>query len=252
MSDDQDLRAQQLAFGAHLRDPAAHPAPPGIEARRMALYRDLFFNGLEGLLRGNFPVLVAVLGEQEWRALVRRFYAGHRCATPLFTQIGREFVDWLARLPANDETAWVHELAHYEWVELALQISDATQPPHEPDGDLLAGVPVASAFAWPLAYRWPVHRIGPALRPDVAPATPTFLLACRDDAGDVAFSELSAFAFRLLQRIDEDSGATGGTLLRALAGEAQAPDPAAFVAEGAGMLNRFRTAGVLLGTRPRC
>ena len=253
MNDADRLRAQQLAFGAHLRDPAAHPPPPGVDDRRMAIYRELFFNGLEGLLRGNLPVLVAVLGEAAWRALVRRFYAGHRCATPLFTEIGREFVDWLASSPRGiNDPDWMHELAHYEWIELALQISEATEPPHDPAGDLLAGVPVSSALAWPLAYRWPVHRIAPGVRLDTAPAAPTFLLARRDPAGDVRFSELSALAHRLLQRIDENDDATGATLLQGLADDAQAADPAAFLREGAAMLERFRTAGVLLGTRPRC
>jgi uncharacterized protein len=229
MNDQDRLRAQQLAFGAHLRDPASHPPPPGVEDRRMKIYRDLFFNGLEGLLRGNFPVLVAVLGDEAWRALVRAFYAGHRCATPLFTAIGQEFVAWLSQAQGG----WMHELAHYEWIELALQISEAADPPHDPEGDLLAGVPVSSALAWPLAYRWPVHRLAPGVPLDASPAAPTFLLACRDPAGDVRFSELSALAFRLLQRIDED-------------------DPDAFLLEGAAMLERFRAAGVLLGTRPRC
>lgn len=248
MNDTDALRAQQLAFAAHVRDPASHPAPSGIEDRRMAIYRELFFNGLEGLLRGNFPVLSAVLGEDDWRALVRAFYAEHRCATPLFTEIGREFVDWLSH--ARD--GWMHELAHYEWIELALQISEAMQPPHDPHGDLLAGIPVCSALAWPLAYRWPVHRIAPGFAAAAEPETPTFLLACRDPAGEVRFSELSALAFRLLQRIDEDGGVRGESLLRDLATEARAPDPAAFLTEGAAMLERFRTAGVLLGTRPRC
>ena len=75
------LCAQQMAFAAHVRDPATHPAPAGIEDRRLAIYRDLFFNSLQGLLAGNFPVIAAALGDTRWRALVRAFYAGHRCAT---------------------------------------------------------------------------------------------------------------------------------------------------------------------------
>ena len=50
------LRDQQFALSNHLRDPHAHPAPPGIEERRLAIYRDLFFNNIEGLLAGNFRV----------------------------------------------------------------------------------------------------------------------------------------------------------------------------------------------------
>jgi hypothetical protein len=52
----------------------------------------------------------------------------------------------------GDSAPWLHELAHYEWVELALQIADDDLPPHDPDGDLLAGKPVPSPLAWALAY----------------------------------------------------------------------------------------------------
>ena len=48
-----ELRRQQLAFAAHLRDPQAHPPPPGIEPRRLAVYRELFFNGIAGLLEAQ-------------------------------------------------------------------------------------------------------------------------------------------------------------------------------------------------------
>src|SRR6187401_1863361 len=56
------LHATQFAFAAHLRDPARHPAPDDIEDRRMAIYRDLVFNGLEALLASNFPVIRGTLG----------------------------------------------------------------------------------------------------------------------------------------------------------------------------------------------
>ena len=74
-----------------------------------------------------------------------------------------------ARRDAGDPP-WLAELAHYEWVELALQIAERRRlPPHDPDGDLLDGVPVLSPLAWPLAYRWPVHRIGPDSSPSAPP-----------------------------------------------------------------------------------
>ena len=68
------LRAQQFELTRHLRDPHASPAPAGIEERRLAVYRDLLFNNIEGLLAGNFPVVSELLGEQRWTALVRDFY----------------------------------------------------------------------------------------------------------------------------------------------------------------------------------
>ena len=89
------LREQQYALARHVRDPGANPPPPGIEDRRLAIYRELFLNGIDSLLAGNFPVIRRTLGDEAWRALVRRFYSRHRCRTPLFTEIGREFVQYL-------------------------------------------------------------------------------------------------------------------------------------------------------------
>src|SRR5690606_23408711 len=121
------LREQQIALSRHLRDPEAAPAPRSIEPRRGAVYRDLLCTNLPSLLAGNFPVIGATLADPDWRALVRAFYSGHRCQAPVFTEIGREFVRWLDARQSTDPAlpSWLAELAHYEWVELALQISDA-------------------------------------------------------------------------------------------------------------------------------
>src|SRR5690606_5731462 len=113
------LREQQFALSRHLRDPQTAPAPAGIEERRLAVYRDLLYNNLQSLLAGNFPVIRATLPDPDWHALVRAFYAGHRCQTPLFTEIGREFVRWLVARESDTPALppWLAELAHYERVE---------------------------------------------------------------------------------------------------------------------------------------
>ena len=54
-------------------------------------------------------------------------------------------------------------------------------------------------LAWPLAYRWPVQRIGPHYQPEVAPDAPTLLLVRRTADGEVRFAALSPLAFRLLE-----------------------------------------------------
>ncbi len=244
------LRAQQFALTRHLRDPQGVRAPAGIEDRRLAVYRELLFNNVDSLLAGNFPVIRKLLDDAQWHALVREFFRDHRCQTPLFPELGREFLRFLESREANDPP-FLPELAHYEWVELALQISDAALPPHEADGDLLSGVPVPSPLAWPLAYAWPVHRIGPDHRPDAPPPSPTLLLVRRDPDGQVRFSELSPLAFRLLQRLEELPHLTGRAQLEALAQEAGQADVAPFVEQGLTLLEQMRGAGVVLGTQPR-
>lgn len=248
-----ELAAQQARMAAHMRDPAGEAPPPGIEERRLQVYRDLFINSVRGILSSNFPVLRRILGEPAWPDLVRAFYREHRSATPLFPELPREFLQYLqarAEAGAGDPPWWL-ELAHYEWVELALDLSEDSDAdvPHDPAGDLLAGVPAPSPLAWPLAYAWPVHQLAPGRVPEAPQATPTLLLLRRDADFKVRFHALSPLTFRLLQRISEAPDLSGREQLQALAAEAGAADVAAFVAEGAGMLEQLRRDGVLLGTR---
>ncbi len=244
------LREQQLSLTRHLRDPQGQPAPAGIEERRLAVYRDLLFNNVENLLSGNFPVISRLLGESRWKTLVREFFRDHRCQTPLFPELPREFLRFLESREPNDPP-FLLELAHYEWVELALQIAETDGPAYDPQGDLLDGVPVLSPLAWYLAYRWPVHQIGPDHQPDTPPPAPTLLLLRRESDGTVRFSTLSPLAFRLLQRLGEASGLSGREQLQALALEAGDADVTAFLEQGRLLLEQMHATGVVLGIETR-
>lgn len=244
------LGEQLDALALHVRDPVGHPGPPGIEPRRLKVYSDLVYNNLDGLLAGNFPVIRKTLADAGWRALVRGFLARHHSQTPLFTELGREFIGFLESEAGTDPARpWLAELAHYEWAELGLQLLDASLPPHDPTGELLDGVPVLSPLAWPLAYRWPVNRIGPDFQPVRPPSEPTLVLLRRQDDGRIHFSALSPLLFRLLALVGTNASRTGHELLRQLALEAGRHDFDAFIEQARPMLQRLRDEGVLPGTR---
>lgn len=242
------LHEQLDALASHVRDPQAHPGPPGIEDRRLKVYRDLVYANLDGLLAGTFPVIRTTLGDAGWGALVRGFLARHHSRTPLFPELGRELVAFL-EAGADAQRPWLAELAHYEWAELALQLSDARLPPHDPHGDLLDGMPVLSPLAWPLAYRWPVDRIGPGFQPEHAPAHATLLLLRREPDGRIHFSVLSPLLFRLLELAQDNATRSGRALLHRLAEEAGQADFEGFLAQAVPMLARLHAEGVLPGTR---
>lgn len=252
-SDTHDLPAQLASIARQVRAGSTTQAGtpiPGMPARRLEIYRDLVRNNLRSLFASNFPVLQQTLAPEQWQQLIDSFLHDHRAHTPLFTAIGFEFVEYVAAL-ADDVSlpAWLPELAHYEWVELALQIADATLPAHDPDGDLLTGTPVLSPTAWPLAYRWPVHQIGPQYQPAAPPGHPTLLLAHRDGVGDIRFAALSAIAYALLDACMQQDAPVGEHLLRSLAAQAQAVDVDGFIADGHRMLQQWRAAGIVLGAR---
>jgi hypothetical protein len=243
------LHDQLMSMARYVRDPQHNAPPPGIEARRLAVYRQLFFGNVEALLSGGFPVMRASLGPKNWQALVESFYAGYRCRTPLFTEVSGEFVDFLAEGggDALDLPPWLVELAHYEWVEAALLLSDRREPAHDPEGDLLEGVPLLSNLAWPLAYQWPVSEIGPDYQPQEAPEQPTLVLARRGADQKVHFSRLAPLAHALLVSLQERS-CSGREHLETLA-QAIGVDGAAILPQSLALLENLRAQGVVLGTR---
>jgi len=164
------------------------------------VYRDLVYNNIESFISNGFPVLRGLYGDADWHELVRAFVAGHRCSTPYFLEISQEFLQFLLEEhePRDCDPPFLTELAHYEWVEMALDVSEAEPPLPVPVPDALALVPCLSPVALVLSYRFPVHRIGPQNRPR-APGDPCYLAVWRDCDDRVRFMELNAMAARLLE-----------------------------------------------------
>ncbi len=251
---DASFRDKQYAFAAHIRDPANVPAPEGIEERRMAVYRGLFFNNLFSLLGTFFPVLRKIHEDADWRRFIRGFMRNHQAQTPYFLQLPEEFLGYLQNEfePTDDDYPFLVELAHYEYAELALSISEEENDLSvvDADGDLLAGTPVKSALAWSYAYRFPVHRISPDFRPREPGPEPVYLALYRNRDDEVRFLELNAVTAALLEAIENnDEQHSGEALLRALAERINYPDADALVTHGAAALREMRELDILTGTR---
>lgn len=247
------LARTQQAFTAHIRDPEREPLPDGVEDRRMKIYRELFFNNIQSLLAGNFPVLHRLYGDDGWRVLVRDFYVAHRCRTPLFPEIAREFLQYLQdeRGERPEDPPFLLELAHYEWVELALDLDERSVETvaADPDGDLLDGRPVLNPLMRLLSYRFPVHRIRPDFRPAEPPPQPTHLLVYRNRDDAVKFMQLNELTLRLLELLGQQDGASGREVLEEIATATGHPDARRLVEAGAGLLDDLLRRGVVLGTR---
>lgn len=253
MPDIPEFQKKQYAFAAHIRNPEQSPAPPGIEDRRMAVYRELFFNNLHNLIGSTFPVLRKLHSADKFRSLVRAFMVRHEAQTPYFLEIPREFLAFLENEYElqDDDFPFLAELAHYEWAELALSVSEASNDGQnvDPDGDLLQGIPVRSALAWTFAYRFPVHRISPDYQPAEPGEAATYLAICRKANDDMDFMELNPVTARLLELTGSNETDSGRELLLALAKEINYPDAEALVAHGAAAMQQMRDAEILLGTK---
>lgn len=252
-----DFQDYQRAFTAHIRDPRGVPAPQGTPTQRMRVYNGLLYNNVEGFLLACFPVCRDILGKRRWARLVRAFFRDHVSHSPYFRQIPEEFLRFLQDeyAPPPEFPAFLPELAHYEWVELALETSnrDADTPAHDPGGDLLAGPPLLNPVSMILAYRYPVHQLSRRRQPRTPPDQPTFILAFRTaDTLEMRFQEINALTARLLNLTQAEPRASGRDLLLALARESGAPDPEGFLRAGASLLRDLRLSGAILGTRAAC
>ncbi|HEX7719682.1 MAG TPA: putative DNA-binding domain-containing protein [Woeseiaceae bacterium] len=255
MAEVPDFQRKQYAFAAHIRDPDIYPAPAGVEDRRMAIYRELFFNNLLKLISGTFPVLKKLHPADKWRRIVREFMVRHRAQSPYFLQVPREFLEFLENeyVTADDDFPFLLELAHYEWAELALTVSADSNDLSEVDsgGNLLDGMPVQSTLAWPFTYQYPVHRIGPDFMPTEPGAQPTVLVVYRQANDEVGFMELNPVTAQLLAKIgSNDEYLTGRQLLLQLAEEIHYPDTDAFLEHGLRAMEEMRRVEILLGVVP--
>ncbi|WP_085748250.1 DUF2063 domain-containing protein [Pseudomonas sp. R45(2017)] len=244
-----NLLLQQQALTRYLRDPEHEAPPAAMNAARVNVYRDLVFNNVSQLLGSTFPVLIRIIGQERWRMLIRGFLRDYRAQTPKFGEIAEEFVGYLASEPAvlskGDWPAFLVELAHYEWVEMVLQQSDAEALPVSDPVQLLEQPLQVSALAWPLAYTWPVQILSPDHQPSTPPAQPTLLLVRRAVDFSVKFSELSPLAWRLLQRIEEFPLLNGREQLQGLALEAGLPETVSFMDSGLALLQQLHEDGVI-------
>lgn len=247
-----EFQQYQFAFAARIRDPRANPKPFGVPAGRMKVYEQLLFNNLESFLLACYPVLRKVLGKRRWTALVRDFFAQHRCRSPLFRQIAEEFLRYLCdERPAQPgDLHFMQELAHYEWIELALSISDLEADPHtfDPSGHLLDAPLILNPVMARLAYRFPVHRISPRYKPQQPGAQPNLIAAFRDASFSVQFVTLNQASFHLLEILEQEA-CTGRQALEKMVAELGHANPEEVLAGGQATLENLRQAGAILGAR---
>ncbi len=254
MAEQRDFQDKQYSFAAHIRDPNNTVAPVGVEDRRMAIYRDLFFNNLINLLGTFFPVLRKIHSKERWRHFVREFMKVHRAKTPYFLEVPEEFLAFLQNEYSvqDDDYPFLTELAHYEYADLALRVStdenDLTGV--DPDGDLLTATPVKSNLAWSFAYHYPVHRISKDFLPKEPAEQPAYLAIYRRSDDKVSFLELNAVSAALLEAVEgNEASLTGEALLREIAVKIHYPDVEALIKHGADALKEMRQLEVLIGTR---
>jgi hypothetical protein len=175
-------------------------------AERLAIYADMYQARLLDVLREDFPRALAVLGEEAFADLTRRYLTRHPSTHPSVRHVGRHFADHLATemLPRP----YLADLARLEWARV--QVFDAPDPEPLRLSDLEALAPAE----WPaLRLRpiaacrivdagWPVHTIWAAAADlDLEPA-PTTIRVWREgwSVSHAAMAPAEVRAFRAIER----------------------------------------------------
>lgn len=241
--------ARQLDFAAHIRNPGEHSRPADVEPRRMQIYLDLFYNNIEAFLAGAFPVCKRTLGDERWHSLVRAFVHRHPSESPYFLEISQEFLTFLGDTNAQELPAFLLELCHYEWVELALAVAEDDYPNEgiDPQGNLLTGVPLVSPLIWKLAYAYPVHQIGPDFQPQSPSSEPTLLVVYRRRDDTIGFMSVTPLTMALLDELD--GVRSGREALQRVAAQVPDLDSDLVHKEGLATLEQLRNAQIVMGTR---
>ncbi len=242
------LQQMQYEFAASIRDPDNTLIPEGIEPRRMAIYQELFYNNIEGFISNAFPVMRTLFNDQQWQQLIRDFMRNHRCHSPIFAEIAIEFLDYLSGKGRHLLTKYpfLLELAHYEWVEIAVVFADEENRAEASEPQWLEQIPLLSSICHILAYDYPVHLISQNFCPTEQEKLATFLVVYRDKKHEVGFMELNVVSYRLLGFIDGHS--TGKAIITRIAQELRRDDVENLYPMVLELFDLFRKKNILLGT----
>ncbi len=239
-----DFQRYQAEFTAYIRNPVRNKKPAKVNASRLAVYKNSVFNNIAESVSVCFPVCQAVISKRSWQQLIRDFVANFASESPIFREIPHQFLLFLQQI--ETVPAYFKQLAHYEWVELAINLQQTERVATSDLTDLLNQKPVLAAARMLLAYDYPVHQISKQFKPKKTQTTR--LLAFRNAENQVKFIELNAVTYRLLQLIDADN-LTGQQALTLLAKEINHPDVAVITQFGLEILTDLTHQKAIIGSQ---
>lgn len=238
-----DFQRYQIAFTAHIRNPAANKKPAKVNDARMAVYREIVFNNIFGAVSACFPVCKSMLGTRAWKALVRQFFANYQATTPIFREIPQQFLHFIDK--KVDLPIYFQSLAHYEWVELAVGAQATEAIKMSKKADLLNEKPILAPAHQLLTYDYAVQTISKRNRPKAIAQTHLFVF--RNAENLVKFIELNPTTFQLLGLIQKN-GMTGKQALVRLAEDMNYPDKDAMIQFGTAILAALAHQQAIIGS----
>ncbi|UTW43106.1 putative DNA-binding domain-containing protein [bacterium SCSIO 12844] len=242
-----DFQQLQIAFTKQIRHGSDEKSDlKEVPAERIEVYRSCFISSIKEILTNCFPILSEILKGSRWQLLVENFYAHSHAQTPLFYEVPEEFLSYLLEnKPFIDELPFINELAHYEWMELVLDIAEGN--PAKPTVDVInfeSAKLYVSSLAEVVAYHYKVHHINLSYQPTVDEQVATYLCIYRNDQDQVKFMELNAVSAKFILML-KDKPKVAIKAMQELASELNIADVNQFVLSNQTLVTKLLNVGIL-------
>ena len=162
---------------------------------KINIYKELILNNLNEVISPCFPMIRSIISNDLWKHILKQFLLTYSVKTAIFHELPLEFVKFLKQFLLN-EYPFLPELAHYEWVELDVELSQApkvNKPITEIDIKRSHwSLPVSTRL---LNYHYEVHQINAHNLPEQP--TDTYLIVYQD-VEHVGFQKINQMSYQLL------------------------------------------------------
>ena len=236
------FKQDQQTFSDHIRKADSVDIIPGVEARRMKIYRELFFNNIEGFISSTFPVLNELLTSDQWERLVRDFFVTHSCQSPYFLKISEEFLEYIEQSTLDFLPEFAYQLAHWEWMELYADVVETSDVSEVLEQIELTDCITTNDCTWNVAYDFCVQKISSDYIPDDVETT--FLIVHRDTDLSVGFIEINPLSMMLFEQLKSNQNKTLDELLAEISTQ-QKIDPETVKNGGLDIIRQWGYLGLL-------
>ena len=200
---ESDFKNAQYAFCLNIREQKICSLPVGLTKEKMNLYQSLLFKNINSIVAPCFPVMRKIISTKQWEILMKGFLKQMIGGSPLFHQVSRDFVRYLATLDSKTMAfPFIAELAHYEWLELYVELLDedisSFITPFRPN--LLEEAMRLSPLACLQHYHFEVDKIGLNYLP--TEKSPFVVVVYRTVGDKVKFMRLNQLTTALIDTVD--------------------------------------------------
>lgn len=219
-----------------------------LRPERLGVYRKLVRNGIFGTVYDFMPRTRAHRGRAALDEDIATWLDVEGPRSAYVRDLPYEFCDWITpRWTSTDGIpAYLHELAHYELMQMAIKaLAEPTRPRIEPPPLTLDARIEFHASVRLQRYAHRVHEATRVGRDEPPAHDPVRLLAYRDREHDARFLELSELAERVISNLLE--GRAFGASVTDAAGTLEIALDDATLARVGNLINELVERGVILG-----